>query len=71
MKDKFKETIDYVISVLNEAGYNPYEQLYGYLTIGNESYITRKGDARSLITTLDRERSWIYIEPYIKQKIGE
>lgn len=68
MKDKFKETMDYIISVLNEAGYNPYEQLYGYLTTGNESYITRKGDARTIVAELDREQIWNYIEPYIKQK---
>ena len=66
MKDKFEETIDYVVTVLKDAGYNPYEQLYGYLNTGNESYITRKGNARSLIATLDREKIWIYIEPYIK-----
>ena len=68
MKDKFKETMDYIISVLNEAGYNPYEQLYGYLTTGNESYITRKGDARTIVAELDREQIWNYIEPHIKQK---
>ena len=68
MKDKYKETMDYIISVLNEAGYNPYEQLYGYLTTGNESYITRKGDARTIVAELDREQIWNYIEPYIKQK---
>ena len=68
MKDKFKETIDYVVSVLKDAGYDPYDQLYAYLNTGNESFITRKGNARSLVATLNREKIWIYIEPYIKQK---
>ena len=68
MKDKFEETIDYVVTVLKEAGYNPYEQLYGYLNTGNESYITRKGNARTLVAALDREQIWNYIEPHIKQK---
>ena len=68
MTDEFQETIDYIASVLKEAGYNPYEQLYGYLNTGNESFITRRGNARSLVATLDREKIWIYIEPYIKQK---
>ena len=67
MKDKFKETIDYVVSVLKEAGYEPYDQLYAYASTGNESYITRKGDARKLIVQLDREQIWDYIEPHIKQ----
>ena len=68
MKDKFKETIDYVVSVLKDAGYEPYDQLYAYASTGNESYITRKGDARKLIAQLDREQIWNYIEPHIKQK---
>ena len=68
MKEKFEETIQYVVSVLKDAGYEPYEQLYGYLNTGNESYITRKGNARTLVTELDREQIWKYIEPHIKQK---
>ena len=68
MKDTFKETIDYVVSMLKDAGYEPYDQLYAYASTGNESYITRKGDARKLIAQLDREQIWNYIEPHIKQK---
>ena len=68
MKDKFKETIDYVVSVLKDAGYEPYDQLYAYLSTGIDTYITRKGNARTLVTGLDREQIWNYIEPYIKQK---
>lgn len=56
MKDKFEETIEYIVAVLKEAGYDPYEQLYAYASTGNEAYITRKGDARSLIATLDRQQ---------------
>ena len=68
MKDKFEETMGYVVSVLEDAGYEPYDQLYAYASTGNESYITRKGDARKLIVQLDREQIWNYIEPHIKQK---
>ena len=68
MVNKFEETIDYVVSVLKDAGYEPYEQLYAYLNTGNESYITRKGNARTMVSELDRERIWKYIEPHIKQK---
>ena len=56
MKDKFEETIEYIVAVLKEAGYDPFEQLYAYASTGNEAYITRKGDARSLIVTLDRQQ---------------
>ena len=68
MTDRFQETIDYIISVLKEAGYNPYEQLYAFVSTGNDSYITRKGNARTLVAELDREQIWNYIEPHIKQK---
>ena len=68
MKDKFKETMRYVVSVLEDAGYEPYDQLYAYASTGNESYITRKGDARKLIAQLDREQIWDYIAPHVKQK---
>ena len=69
MKDKFKETMGYVVSVLEDVGYEPYDQLYAYASTGNESYITRKGDARKLIAQLDREQIWTYIELHIKQKV--
>jgi uncharacterized protein (UPF0297 family) len=68
VKDKFKETMGYVVSVLKDAGYEPYDQLYAYASTGNESYITRKGDARKLIAQLDREQIWNYIAPHVKQK---
>ena len=56
MKDKFEETIEYIVAVLKEAGYDPYEQLYAYASTGNEAYITRKGDARKLASKIDRNR---------------
>ena len=61
MKDKFEETIDYVVAVLREAGYNPYEQLYGYVSTGNEAYITRKGNARDMILKLDKVQLMQYV----------
>ena len=68
MKDEFQKKLEYIIAVIEEAGYDPYEQLYAYLHTGNDAYITRKGDARSLVSELDREQIWDYIAPHIKQK---
>lgn len=68
MKNKFEETIGYVVTVLKEAGYEPYDQLYAFVSTGNDAYITRKGNARSLVAELDREQIWNYIEPHIKQR---
>jgi len=68
LENDFKQNIEYIVAILHEAGYNPYEQLYAYLHTGNDAYITRKGDARSLVSELDREQIWAYIAPHIKQQ---
>jgi len=65
MKDKFVETIDYIVAVLKEAGYDPYDQLYAYSSTGNEAYITRKKEARKLAATLDRNRIAEYISAHV------
>ena len=53
---------------MQEAGYNPYDQLYAYLETGLDTYITRKGNAPTLVAEIDRDQLWAYIEPHIKQK---
>ncbi|MBR3995073.1 MAG: IreB family regulatory phosphoprotein [Clostridia bacterium] len=51
---EFTNRIEYIISMLNEKGYNPYEQLACYVLLqGNQYFITRHGDARTLIEQLD------------------
>ena len=65
MKEKFLKDVEYIISVLRDAGYNPYEQLYVYAITGNEMLITRKKDARNLVVTLERERLIGYVLPYV------
>ena len=62
MKDKFEETIEYIVAVLKEAGYDPYEQLYAYASTGNEAYITRRGDARTIVTSLARDQLLNYLQ---------
>ena len=68
LDNDFKQKIEHIVFALREAGYDPYDQLYAYASTGNESYITRKGDARKMIAQLDREQIWNYIEPRVKQK---
>jgi len=38
-----------IADAIKEAGLDPYEQLYGYATTGNELYITRHRGARERI----------------------
>ena len=68
LENDFKQKIEYIIAVLYEAGYEPYDQLYAYLHTCNDTYITRKGDARTLVASLDKQQVWNYIAPHIKQK---
>ena len=67
MKDKFHDTIEYVVSMLKDAGYDPYGQLYAYASTGNETYITRKGNARSIVKECDRTELMQYISKTINR----
>ena len=49
----FDEAINIVIDALRKAGYDPYDQLYGYVSTGELSYITRQGNARAIVADLD------------------
>lgn len=54
-KQEFRVRMDRIVKALKDAGYDPYMQLYGYLETGDDSYITRKDNARDEIGDLDRE----------------
>lgn len=47
-----KRILGEIILSLTLAGYEPYEQLIGYLQTGSDLYITRKGNARAKIKLL-------------------
>ena len=51
-----------IVASIKKAGYEPYDQLYGYITKGKEEYITRSGGARDKIKKLDRLQIKKYIE---------
>ena len=44
-----------VKNALEEKGYNPVNQIVGYIMSGDPTYITSYKDARSLISKLDRD----------------
>ena len=54
-KQEFRTRMDRIVKALKDAGYDPYMQLYGYLETGDDTYITRKGNARDEIGELDQE----------------
>lgn len=50
-----REILRQVYQALKEKGYNPINQLVGYLLSGDPAYITSHGNARSLIRRLERD----------------
>ena len=48
-------TLRCVFDALNEKGYNPINQIVGYLLSEDPTYITNDNNARSMITKLDRD----------------
>ena len=44
-----------VFSALRAKGYDPINQLVGYIISGDPTYITSYGDARSLIVRMERD----------------
>lgn len=58
---QFNETMKQIVYALKERGYNPYEQLTGYVVENNPAYITKHNDARNLIQTLDFDKVKQYV----------
>lgn len=50
-----EEIIKSVYKALKEKGYNPINQLVGYILSGDPTYITSHNNARSLIRKLERD----------------
>ena len=53
--DKIKSIMREVYAALKEKGYNPINQLCGYLVSADPTYITNHNNARALITQVERE----------------
>lgn len=49
-------TLKDVINVLEERGYNPINQIVGYLMSGDPGYISSHKEARNKITKFDRNK---------------
>lgn len=50
-----KEVLLTVHEALQEKGYNPINQIVGYLLSGDPAYIPRYNDARNLIRKIERD----------------
>ncbi|MDD4546544.1 MAG: IreB family regulatory phosphoprotein [Oscillospiraceae bacterium] len=54
-EQEMKQVLTTVYDALREKGYNPINQLVGYLLSEDPTYITTHNNARSLIRRLDRD----------------
>jgi uncharacterized protein (UPF0297 family) len=54
-KTEIKEILSSVNNSLMVKGYNPINQLVGYILSEDPTYITNYNNARSLITKIDRD----------------
>lgn len=60
-EQEFTKTMEHIVLSLEQNGYDPYEQLTGYVITGELHYITRKGNARDLISSLDMLKVKSYV----------
>ncbi len=54
-KENMRRTLRSVFDALNEKGYNPINQIVGYLLTEDPTYITNYNNARSMICKIDRD----------------
>ena len=62
-----KEILKEVYQALSEKGYNPINQIVGYILSGDPTYITSHNDARNKIRTIERDE---LLEKMVKNYIG-
>ena len=65
-----REIIASVYEALTEKGYNPVNQIVGYLMSGDPTYITSHKEARSLIMRAERDEIIeLFLEDYIENNL--
>ncbi len=64
---KAREILKEVYAALQEKGYNPINQIVGYILSGDPTYITSHNDARSRIRLIERDE---LLEKMVKNYIG-
>ncbi len=66
-KANSKQILKQVYEALVEKGYNPVNQIVGYILSGDPTYITSYKDSRSLIRQIERDE---LLEEMLKEYIG-
>lgn len=67
-----KDVLGIVYEALTEKGYNPVNQIVGYIMSGDPTYITSHNNARSLIMKVERDEIVEEVfQEYIKLKLSK
>lgn len=66
--NEMKKTLTTVYNALKEKGYNPINQLVGYILSEDPTYITNHNNARALIRKLDRDE---LLQALVRNYLGE
>ena len=64
--EKTREILKQVYEALEEKGYNPINQIVGYILSGDPTYITSHKGARKLIRNIERDE---LLEKLVKEYI--
>ena len=67
-EQEMKVVLTTVYDALREKGYNPINQIVGYLLSEDPTYITTHNNARSLIRRIDRDE---LLQVLLKSYLGE
>lgn len=67
-KENMRRILRNVYEALTEKGYNPVNQIVGYLLTEDPTYITNYNNARSLIRKIDRDE---LLQELVRQYLGE
>ena len=71
-EERVKEVLDVVYNAMSEKGYNPVNQIVGYVMSGDPTYITSYKGARSMIMKVERDEIVEeLLKEYIKHKSWE
>jgi uncharacterized protein (UPF0297 family) len=68
MEHDVKQVLFQVYEALQDKGYNPINQIVGYLLSGDPAYIPRHKDARNIIRKLERDE---IIEELVKSYLNQ
>ena len=66
--EEIKAILTAVYNALQEKGYNPINQIVGYILSEDPTYITNYNNARSLIRKIDRDE---LLQELVRQYLGE